>query len=144
VEKEIAMDVPLGPTDPVFQVPGGSAVAEWTAVVVLVQVTVDPTVVLMDGGLKQNPDGVPQDELWVIDTELAAALAGRGWLRAGPASINPRNAAGTSLLMILTPNCGSEGAVRAPVTASGLRSYPEMGWPPRSPGGRVRRLYSSA
>jgi hypothetical protein len=104
VEKEIAMDVPLGPTDPVFQVPGGSAVAEWTAVVILVQVTVDPTVMLMELGLKQNPDGVPQDELWVIDTELAAAMAGRGWLIAGPASINPRNAAGTNLLMILTPD----------------------------------------
>ena len=100
------MDVPLGPTDPVFQVPGGSAVAEWTAVVISVQVTVDPTVVLMDGGLKQNPEGVPQDELWVIDTELAAALAGSGWLRAGPASINPRNAAGTSRLMIVTPDNG--------------------------------------
>jgi len=111
------MDVPLGPTDPVFQIPGGSAVAEWTAVVISVQVTVDPTVVLMDGGLKQNPDGVPQDELWVIDTELAAALAGSGWPIAGPASMNPRNATDTSLLMILTPNLGSEGAVRAPVTA---------------------------
>ena len=133
MEKEIAMDVPLGDTDPVFQVPGGSAVAEWITVVVLVQVTVDPTVVLMDCGKKQNPEPVAQP--LTIDTELAAALAGRGWLRPGPASINPRNATGTSLLMILTPNLGSERALRAPVTASGLRSYPEWGG---RRGGRAR------
>jgi hypothetical protein len=132
------MDVPLGPTDPVFQVPGGSAVAEWTAVVILVQVTVDPTVVLMDGGLKQNPDGVPQDELWVIDTELAAALAGSGWLRAGPVSISPRNASGTSLLMILTPYCGSEEPYAGWLRLQVFDLIPKGGGPPRSPGGRVR------
>src|SRR5260370_7522407 len=103
VEKEIAMDVPLGPRAPVCQVPGGWAVAEWTAVVASVQVTVDPTVVLMDGGLKQNPEGVPQDELWVIDTELAAALAGSGWLGAGPATTRPRKPAGPSPLSNLPP-----------------------------------------
>jgi hypothetical protein len=123
----MAMEVIVGPTDPVFQVPGGSAVAEWTAAVISVQVTVDPTVVLMDGGLKQNPDEVPQDGLWVIDTELVAALAGNGWLRAGPANSSPRNASGTSLRMILTPYLGSEGVARAPATASGLRSYLERG-----------------
>lgn len=61
---------------------------------------------MMEAGLKQNPDGVPQDEFWIIDTELAAALTGSGWLKAGPASINPRNASGTSLLMTLTPDRG--------------------------------------
>ena len=78
----------------------------WGTVVMLVQATVDPGVTMIEAGLKQNPDCVPQVELWVIDTELAAALAGSGWLRAGPASINPRNAAGTSLLMIVTPDNG--------------------------------------
>ncbi len=119
------MDVIVGPTDPVFQVPGGSAVAEWTAVVVLVQVTVDPTVVLMDGGLKQNPDEVPQDELWVIDTELPPALAGSGWLKAGAASINPKNASGTSLLMTLTP----DGGVKEP---DGPSANPGVGYDFRS------------
>jgi hypothetical protein len=137
VEKEIAMDVPLGPTDPVFQVPGGSAVAEWTAEVVLVQVTVDPTVVLMDGGLKQNPDGVPQDEFWVIDTELAAARAGSGSRSAGLTITSPRNASGTSLRMILTPNCGSKGPYAGWLRLQVFDLIPN-GWPPRSPGGRVR------
>jgi hypothetical protein len=79
-------------------------VAVWVTAVMLIHATVDPGVTMIEAGLKQNPDGVPQDEFWVIDTELAAAMAGRGWLIAGPASINPRNAAGTNLLMILTPD----------------------------------------
>jgi len=88
----------------VSQLAAALEVAVWATVVILVQATVDPGVTMMEAGLKQNPDCVPQDELWVIDTELAAALAGSGWLTAGPASINPRNAAGTSRLMILTPD----------------------------------------
>ena len=85
----------------------------WVVTDILVHETVDPGVTMMEAGLKQNPDGVPQDEFWIIDTELAAALTGSGWLKAGPASINPRNAAGTSLLMIVTPDNGAKQPDRA-------------------------------
>jgi hypothetical protein len=50
VEKVIAVEVALADTDLVSQLAGGSAVAVWATVVALAQVTVDPTVVLMDGG----------------------------------------------------------------------------------------------
>ena len=89
----------------------------WAVTDILVHETVDPGVTMMEAGLKQNPDGVPQVELWIIDTDVAAALAGSGWLKAGAASINPRNASGTSLLMILTPDRGAQEPVSTQIRA---------------------------